>query len=142
MTIGYEGCTLETFFHRLTQHNVQTLIDVRELPVSRKKGFSKTALREAAQTYGIGYVHIRALGCPRPIRHDYRSDQDWQQFTHRYLEYLDTQDTALAELALRVQDERCCLMCMEANPNTCHRLFIAQRLSTMSGNNLEVIHII
>lgn len=141
MTTGYEGCTPETFFQRLTQHHVQTLVDVRELPISRKKGFAKTALRETAQTYGIGYVHIRALGCPRPIRHDYRTDQDWQQFTHRYLEYLDTQDAALAELALRVQDERCCLLCMEANPNVCHRLFIAERIAETLGNGLTIVHI-
>jgi uncharacterized protein (DUF488 family) len=138
LTIGYEGWTPDAFFDKLTSHQVQTLVDVRELPTSRKKGFAKTALREKARTHGITYVHMRALGCPRPIRHDYRADKDWPRFTDRYLEYLQTQQDALAELVDRVQQEICCLLCMEANPTFCHRRFIARKVASMIGNGITI----
>src|SRR3546814_18177557 len=43
-TIGYAGQTLEGFLRRLKQVGVLTVVDVRELPLSRKSGFSKRAL--------------------------------------------------------------------------------------------------
>jgi len=128
MTIGCQGFTVETFFDALVHAHVQTLVDVRELPLSRKRGFSKTALQKTAQTYNIKYVHMRALGCPRPIRHNYREDKNWQTYVRRYNEYLYTQDDAVATLATRMRCERCCLLCMEANPNFCHRSLISKRI--------------
>ena len=46
-TFGYEGLTIEAFIERLKQARVQLIVDVHELPLSRKKGFSKNALRNA-----------------------------------------------------------------------------------------------
>jgi hypothetical protein len=40
-TRGYEGLTNEGFIARLQTAQVKTVVDVRELPLSRKKGFSK-----------------------------------------------------------------------------------------------------
>jgi len=40
-TIGYEGIDIEQFFTLLSEHNIETVVDVRELPLSRKPGFSK-----------------------------------------------------------------------------------------------------
>jgi len=42
-TLGYEGLTIEAFIARLQAAQVKTVVDVRELPLSRKKGFSKSA---------------------------------------------------------------------------------------------------
>lgn len=44
-TFGYEGLTIEAFIARLNEAGVRTIIDVRELPLSRKKGFSKGSVR-------------------------------------------------------------------------------------------------
>ncbi len=44
-TIGYEGLDLAAFTGLLARHGIETVVDVRELPLSRKKGFSKQALR-------------------------------------------------------------------------------------------------
>ncbi len=43
-TIGYEGSTIEDFVAALRHASINVLIDVRELPLSRKKGFSKNQL--------------------------------------------------------------------------------------------------
>jgi len=64
-TIGYEGASQAALFQTLLYHDVQTLLDIRELPQSRKPGLSKTALGLAAAGFGLRYAHIRALGTPR-----------------------------------------------------------------------------
>ncbi|MBK6650144.1 MAG: DUF488 domain-containing protein [Betaproteobacteria bacterium] len=46
-TLGYEGLTIDAFIARLQAAQVKTVVDVRELPLSRKKGFSKTGLPQA-----------------------------------------------------------------------------------------------
>ena len=43
-TIGYESATLDVFLAALRSSRVSLLIDVRAVAVSRRKGFSKTAL--------------------------------------------------------------------------------------------------
>jgi hypothetical protein len=43
MTIGYEGMTQKDFPGVLQRCRVTTLVDVRELAISRKPGFSKAA---------------------------------------------------------------------------------------------------
>ncbi len=43
-TIGYEGASLTAFISTLKASGVTLLLDVRELPVTRRKGFSKTPL--------------------------------------------------------------------------------------------------
>jgi uncharacterized protein (DUF488 family) len=37
------------------------VIDVRDVPLSRKKGFSKNQLSENLRTHGIQYVHLKGL---------------------------------------------------------------------------------
>jgi uncharacterized protein (DUF488 family) len=64
-TLGYEGLDTETFFQILANNHVQTLVDIRELPLSRKRGFSKSALGENASAFGLKYVHIPSSSLPK-----------------------------------------------------------------------------
>lgn len=72
-TIGYQGAPLPAFLATLKAARVTLLLDVRGLPLSRRKGFSKTPLSEALMRIGIGYRHehcstnsrIRSLGAWR-----------------------------------------------------------------------------
>ncbi|MDR1430587.1 MAG: DUF488 domain-containing protein, partial [Propionibacteriaceae bacterium] len=48
------------------------LVDVRQTPISRKRGLSKTALGAALSEAGIDYIHLRELGNPRDNRDGYR----------------------------------------------------------------------
>jgi uncharacterized protein (DUF488 family) len=116
-TIGYEGATQDALLRTLLYHDVQTLLDIRELPQSRKPGLSKTALGQAVAECGLRYAHIRALGTPRDIRYRRKIDHDDNAFREGFLEYLATQDEAMLALVARVQQERCCLMCYEADPS-------------------------
>lgn len=141
MTIGYEGRSLEIFFAELEAAGVQRIVDVRQMPLSRKKGFSKNALREAALARGIEYTHMVAFGCPKSVRDAYKVDGDWEQYTDSFLGYLADQDDAIADLVRTASQERCCLVCFEADPKTCHRLFVAERAARKSRGKLMVKHL-
>ena len=108
---------------------------------SRKPGLSKTALGLAATDYGLQYAHIRALGTPRDIRYRRKIDHDEAAFRRDFLTYLATQDEAMLSLVLRAQQERCCLLCYEADARQCHRWFVAERAVEMSGGTITVVHL-
>src|SRR5687767_2893711 len=95
MTIGYEGLSLREFFDLLSRCKVERLIDVRAVPLSRKKGFSKTPLSEQLARRGIEYTHYPDLGCPKDIRESYKADDDWAKYTEKFRAYLPNQSEAL-----------------------------------------------
>ncbi len=63
-TIGYEGRAVEDFIEDLRFADVEVLVDVRELPHSRRPGFSKSKLSEHVSRAGLEYLHLRSLGSP------------------------------------------------------------------------------
>ena len=67
-TIGYEGADPERFMTALQDAGVSVLADVRAVALSRKRGFSKNALREGVERAGMDYRHFIALGTPKPGR--------------------------------------------------------------------------
>ena len=98
-TISYEGRSLEQFLADLRAAGIRLLADVREAPFSRKPGFSKNVLAAALREVDIGYRHLRPLGCPRPIRDQYRKDGEWERYTRGFMAHLQEQQAAIAELA-------------------------------------------
>jgi uncharacterized protein (DUF488 family) len=135
-TIGYEGVSLAAFLATLKAAGVTLLLDVRELPISRRKGFSKTPLSQALSKAGIGYQHERALGAPRPIRHRLREDKDLKRYFADFREYLATQDALLDELACTLSG--CvALLCFERNPAECHRSVVAAALARRTTRAIE-----
>lgn len=141
MTIGYEALSLREFFGILEQCRVSMLVDIRELPISRKPGFAKAALGAAAAKRALKYEHVVELGCPRDIRHEYRADNDWARYTKRFKAYLNTQDEALDRLAGWVREARCCLLCYEEDYNFCHRLFVADKVAELMDEDMKINHL-
>ena len=73
-SVGYEGHRdVDVFAKTIATAGVERLLDVRELPISRKKGFAKTALSEALERAGIEYRHLKLLGNPKAFRDLYKS---------------------------------------------------------------------
>ena len=131
-TIGYEGASLADFLERLKRAGVSTLVDVRELPLSRRRGFSKSQLAAQLERHGIRYVHKRELGAPREIRHELRETGDYRTYFARFNAYLRTQRDALE----RVVDEcvgAVVLMCFERDPAECHRSVVARELAKLAN---------
>ena len=122
-TVGYEGQELGLFLSTLKLRGIRRIVDVRELPLSRRKGFSKTPLREALADAGIEYVHLRAAGNPhRALKMDpVRCLAAYSKHLAAHPEVVTLVDQALA-------GARSALLCFEADHRTCHRSVIAGAL--------------
>lgn len=136
--IGYEGHSPESFASRLRGAKIQRLVDIRELPLSRKAGFSKTTLALGLGAAGIAYSHVRALGTPRDVRHAYKADDDHAAFAKSYLAHLKDQDAAVEDLEVMASRERCALMCVERDPAHCHRTVLAGVLAARGWRVAEL----
>lgn len=132
-TLGYEGASVEDFVATLKAAGVDTLVDVREFPISRKKGFSKNALREAVGAAGIQYVHLVDLGCPKPVRDQYKLDKDWAAYTVGFMNHLESQQDSITELSQLAAHANLCLVCFERDYNFCHRSMVAKAIAGQSG---------
>ena len=129
-TIGYEGADASRFLSTLKDEGVATLADVRAVALSRKRGFSKSALRDALAGQGIGYEHFISLGTPKEGRQAARAgDADLMRRIYGD-EVLATEPAqeALRDLEALAQAQPVCLLCFERDPAHCHRRILAQRL--------------
>lgn len=121
-TIGYERTGFPAFLAALQDTDIETVIDVRELPNSRRAGFSKNMLKANLATAGIEYVHLKALGTPKAGRTAHRSG-DMAGFWRIVDDALERPEARLAieHAALLAQGKRACLMCFEHDWRECHR---------------------
>jgi len=140
-TVGYEGRTPAGLVAELVGRGVDVLVDVRELPLSRRKGFSKTALRSVLSERGIRYVHMRELGSPREVRHRLKEDGDYGAFFKAYRAHLAGRSAVLSELATLVSQGVCCLMCYERESDRCHRSVVAERVQATACSELALVDI-
>lgn len=133
-TIGYESASLDDFIATVTHVGIEVVVDVRELPQSRRKGFSKTALSEALSAAGIRYVHLRGLGDPKPGRDAARAG-DFKKFKSIFKKHL-TSSRAVEDMDALLgilRSEFACLLCYERNSKECHRRIIADSASEVLG---------
>lgn len=138
-TIGYEGLEVSAFLSLLKNNGIHKVVDIRELPLSRKPGFSKKTLAELLLASGFEYMHMPALGCPKPVRDRYKHDGNWNYYTVGFTQYLATQQDAIAELAAMAAVDNCALLCYEADPNFCHRSMVAQAVKKYCGAQIHHI---
>jgi uncharacterized protein (DUF488 family) len=144
LSIGYEKAGFADFIHTLQAAGVATVIDVRDLPLSRRAGFSKRQLQAGLAEAGIGYCHLRALGTPAAGREANRRRQ-WPLFwdiVEQSLARAEAQD-ALAEAATVAAASLSCLLCYEADPCICHRRRVSEMLQARHGftiHHLRVAH--
>jgi uncharacterized protein (DUF488 family) len=136
-TLGYEGLDVAAFIACLKRAAVRQVVDVRENPFSRKPGFSKTALAGALLSEGIEYVHVVELGCPREIRERHKRDRDSGRYEVAFREYLGGQGAAVASVARLAKEKAICLVCFEAEFNTCHRTFVGEAAVGLGAPGVE-----
>ena len=140
-TIGYEGRDVDEFVSCLMQYKVTRLIDVREIPLSRKKGFSKSALKEKLEDQNIEYVHVKLLGSPSDIRKKLKTDWDYDNFFKSYTKHLKNNFNAVKEAHNYVLSGKSCVMCFERVPDKCHRSIVAKAIRKYDNNGLKIKHI-
>ena len=133
-TIGYEGYSIEKFVKKLKDSNIQQLIDVREIALSRKNGFSKSILKSELNKEGIRYEHLKDLGSPKNIRHELKSSdmnkEDYKKFFHEYKRHINDEDVLknISIIEGLSRRKKSVLMCFEKDHTVCHRSIIAEEL--------------
>lgn len=137
-TVGYEGESPDSLVELLRARGIQRLVDVRELPLSRRKGFSKSKLAERLGEDGIEYMHQRNLGAPKEVRKPFIAGGSFADFRTSYLAHLDEQTPALTELKEAVSDGPTAIMCVEKVHSMCHRQFIA---GALQADGYEIHHL-
>lgn len=131
-SLGYEGRTVKDLIDEAHKQRVQTIVDVRLTPISRKPGMSKTKLGQALNEAGIAYLHLRALGNPKENRPLFAGD-DLEKGRERFRACIRNQqaEEALTRLADLAREQRVALLCFEADERRCHRSVIAEELAQL-----------
>jgi uncharacterized protein (DUF488 family) len=153
-TIGVYGFSAETFLEALLLNDVRQLIDVRQRRGVRGTEYAWAnagRLTSALDDAGIDYRHHLDLAPTTEMRQlQYAVDAKQgvgkrnreelaPEYTARYTaDVLDHAD--LDELVAEMPpDGRAALMCVERDPEACHRSLIAERLAERHG--LDVKHL-
>lgn len=142
-TIGYENATVRGFLDVLRNAGVDLLVDVRAVARSRRPGFAKTRLAANLQEAGIEYLHLPGLGTPAEGRAAARAG-DTAQMQSIFREHLKTPaaEAALDALIALVQSDRnVCILCLEAEPEQCHRRLVADAVAARSGVGIEHLRV-
>ncbi len=147
-TIGIYGWTLESFLAALRAASVWVVLDVRQRRGVRGPEYAwanSLRIQAALDNAGIDYRHHKELAPTTELRH-VQYDADARQgvgkrsrmalapeYRERYLrEILDRVD--LGELVHKLPAEgTAALMCVERDPEACHRSLIAERLEAEFG---------
>ena len=128
-TIGYETDTQAGLIGRLKAAGVELVVDVRAVAASRKAGFSKTLLGNSLRAEGVGYLHLRPLGTPKPGREAARAGRidEMRAIYDAHLEEPDAQ-LALVQATALAREKRIALLCYEDDAACCHRRILADRI--------------
>jgi uncharacterized protein (DUF488 family) len=153
-TIGVYGFTAQTFLDALREADVRLVLDVRQRRGVRGSEYAwansarlQTALAEAR----VAYRHERELAPTTELRQlQYREDfkqgvgkrsraELAPEYRDRYIaEILDRVDLGPLVAGLP-NDGASALLCVERDPEACHRSLIAERLTADYG--LPVVHV-
>lgn len=154
VTIGVYGFTAETFLEKLTDRGVGLLLDLRQRRGVRGTDYAwanSARLQSALSAAKIGYRHVKGLAPTTELRHlQYREDDRQgvgkrnrielapayaERYTREILEPFDL-DALVAELPA---DSVTALLCVERDPEACHRSLVAGRLQAQHGMSLSDI---
>jgi uncharacterized protein (DUF488 family) len=153
-TIGVYGFDADSFLSALRNAGVRLLVDVRQRRGvrGREYAWANAARLEAAVTEaGIEYLHVKELAPTTELRQlQYAEDarrgvgkrsreELAPDYVERYTrEILDGFDLG-ALVAELPADGAAALMCVERDPEACHRSLVAERLAAEHG--LDVTHL-
>ncbi len=143
VTLGYEGRSFEAYLTLLLKSGVTILCDVRRNPISRRYGFSKSALARGCENIGIGYEHLPELGIASSERQGLDTQADYDALFETYERTsLPRQGVALARISALVQEgHRVALTCFEELPEQCHRHCVAEALERAHGATYAPLHL-
>lgn len=130
-TIGHSTRSLEEFLGLLQVFKIETLVDVRRYPGSRRSPhFKKENLQLSIPQNNLEYCHFEDLGGRRKTSKD-SVNTGWRLLSFRgYADFMetDTFKNAAEELQDLARRSRVAYMCSEAVWWSCHRALISDYL--------------
>ena len=141
-TVGHSTRSLEDLVETLQAHAIETLVDIRAFPMSRRlPQFNRESLEETLPRVGIRYIWMKALGGYRKkIREESPHVALRNQSFRNYADYMLTAEfeSAMAELIELAESSRTAYMCAERVYFRCHRMLVSDWLL---AHGHEVMHI-
>lgn len=140
-TIGHSTRSLDDFLAVLAAHDIETVVDVRRFPGSRRlPQFGSEQLEAALTARDVAYRWIEELGGRRRPAPSSPND-GWRNDAFRaYADHIATEEFArgLSELLMLAAASRTTIMCAELLWWRCHRRLVADVLTSLGH---EVRHI-
>ena len=127
-TAGYEGLQIDGFLNILLEVGIEQVIDVRRNPISRRYGFHKSTLSRLCKQLDIEYRHVPEVGIPSELRSNLKPSDYIQLFQNYEQDILSAQQNAVESIASWVESKPSVLVCMEADPLSCHRSRLAAQI--------------
>jgi uncharacterized protein (DUF488 family) len=141
-TIGHSTRTLDELLEALRAHSIQTLVDIRSFPMSRRlPHFNRESLEKTLPEAGIRYVWMKELGGRRKkIRDDSPHVALRSPSFRNYADYMLTEEfrDAIAALIKLADESPTAYMCAERVYFRCHRMMVSDWLV---GHSHQVLHI-
>jgi uncharacterized protein (DUF488 family) len=141
-TIGHSTRTLDELVSALKAHGVETLVDIRAFPMSRRlPHFNREALTNSLSERGVRYIWMQALGGYRKATRKDSPHTALRNASFRnYADYTLTPEfeQAAAELIRIASASRTAYMCAERVYFRCHRMIVSDWLV---AHGQEVLHI-
>ena len=141
-TIGHSTRSLEELLEALNTHQIQTLVDIRAFPMSRRlPQFNRDSLEQTLPAAGIRYLWMKALGGYRKKVLDETPHIALRNNSFRnYADYMLTPEfeQAISELVALAENTRTAYMCAERVYFRCHRMLVSDWLV---AHGHEVSHI-
>jgi uncharacterized protein (DUF488 family) len=141
-TIGHSTRTLDQLVSALKAHDIETLVDIRAFPMSRRLPyFNRESLERTLPELGIRYLWMKALG---GYRKSTRKDSPHSALRNanfrNYADYTLTPEfhEAITELLQVATESRTAYMCAERVYFRCHRMIVSDWLVAQGH---EVLHI-
>jgi uncharacterized protein (DUF488 family) len=141
-TIGHSTRTLPELIEVLRAHSIQTLVDIRSFPMSRRlPHFNRESLEQTLPEAGIRYAWMKELGGRRKkIRDDSPHIALRSPSFRNYADYMLTEEFrgAIATLIKLADESPTAYMCAERVYFRCHRMMVSDWLV---GHGHQVLHI-
>lgn len=141
-TIGHSTRSLDELIAVLQAHSIQTLVDIRSFPMSRRlPHFNREALEKTLHEAGIRYVWLNELGGRRKkIREDSPNLALRNNSFRNYADYMLTAEfqRGISELIKLAEQSKTAYMCAERVYFRCHRMLVSDWLV---AHGHEVFHI-
>lgn len=141
-TIGHSSRSLAELVSALKAHGIETLVDIRAFPMSRRlPHFNRESLESELPSQGMRYVWMKSLGGYRKaIRKDSPHIALRSPSFRNYADYTLTAEfrQAIGELLTIAEQSRTAYMCAERVYFRCHRMILSDWLV---AHGHEVLHI-